>query len=133
MAFLGYRARRRRRAQHGRGGGGAHRRHPRPGRCRAHRLSSQPDLKTSQRPRPHGAAYWADNLRKPVLFSPAIQRLLENGHNIFLELSPHPILLPAIEQVLSHTHRDGQALPSLRREQKDRAVMLESLAALYVI
>jgi acyl transferase domain-containing protein len=44
------------------------------------------------------AAYWARNLREPVLFSAAVQRLLEDGHDIFLEISPHPILLSAMQQ-----------------------------------
>ena len=39
------------------------------------------------------ALYWARNLREPVLFSTAVQQLLEDGHDIFLEISPHPILL----------------------------------------
>ncbi|OYV68050.1 MAG: hypothetical protein B7Z74_08825, partial [Deltaproteobacteria bacterium 21-66-5] len=38
------------------------------------------------------ALYWARNMREPVLFSAAVQRLLEDGHDIFLEVSPHPIL-----------------------------------------
>jgi acyl transferase domain-containing protein len=28
-------------------------------------------------------AYWARNLREPVLFSTALQRLIEDGHEIF--------------------------------------------------
>ncbi|WP_437819492.1 type I polyketide synthase [Sorangium sp. So ce1078] len=80
-----------------------------------------------------GAAYWADNLRAPVLFSAAIERLAAEGCEIFVEISPHPILLPSIEQHLRHLGREGAAIPSLKREQDERASMLSGLGALYAL
>ncbi|WP_437760883.1 SDR family NAD(P)-dependent oxidoreductase [Sorangium sp. So ce1389] len=80
---------------------------------------------------PLDATYWMRNLREPVLFSAAVQRALADGHDLFIEMSPHPILLPAIEQILVHVGRSGLALPSLRREQDERAEVLASLGALH--
>ena len=40
-----------------------------------------------------GTGYWMRNLREPVLFSDAVQALIRDGHDIFVEVSPHPILL----------------------------------------
>ena len=77
------------------------------------------------------ALYWARNMREPVLFSTAVQRLLEDGHDIFLEISPHPILLSAMQQGIHHLGQEGAVLPSLRREEDERTVMLGSLGALY--
>ncbi|WP_338866153.1 type I polyketide synthase [Myxococcus stipitatus] len=77
------------------------------------------------------ASYWVRNLREPVLFSTSVARLIEEGHTVFVELSPHPILLPAIERCLQHANREGLLLASLRREEAERSVMLESLGALY--
>ncbi|HTN83970.1 MAG TPA: acyltransferase domain-containing protein, partial [Sorangium sp.] len=77
------------------------------------------------------AGYWARNLRAPVLFSQAVERLLEGGHALFVEMSPHPVLLPAVEEGLRHGGHEGAAVPSLRREQGSRRVLLESLAALH--
>ncbi len=77
------------------------------------------------------AKYWALNLRRPVLFSPVVQRLLADGHDIFVEISPHPVLLSAIEDGLRHAAREGTVLPSLRREEEEGAVTLGSLGALY--
>jgi myxalamid-type polyketide synthase MxaD len=80
-----------------------------------------------------GALYWTRNLREPVLFSTAVQRLLEDGHDIFLEISPHPILLSAIQQGFHHYAQEGAVLPSLRREEEEHTVMLGSLGALYTL
>jgi myxalamid-type polyketide synthase MxaE and MxaD len=76
------------------------------------------------------AGYWVRNLRDPVHLSHAITRLHQGGHTLFLELSPHPILLAAVEQTVK-ADPSARALPSLRREQPERAGLLESLAALY--
>src|ERR1019366_163184 len=79
------------------------------------------------------ALYWVRNLREPVLFSTAVQRLLEDGHDIFLEISPHPILLSSIQQGFNHSGQGGAVLPSLRREEEEHTVMLGSLGALYTL
>ncbi|UQA57020.1 type I polyketide synthase [Polyangium aurulentum] len=79
------------------------------------------------------ADYWARNLRAPVRFSTAVQKLLESGQDIFVEISPHPILLPSIEETFRHAGREGAALPSLRSEGGERDAMLNSLGALYAL
>jgi acyl transferase domain-containing protein/acyl carrier protein len=79
------------------------------------------------------ALYWARNLREPVLFSTAVQQLLEGGHDIFLEISAHPILLSSIQQGFHHLGHEGAVLPSLRREEEERTVMLGSLGTLYTL
>ena len=75
--------------------------------------------------------YWVRNLRETVRFSPAIQHLLSEGHDIFLEISPHPILLSAIKQGMNHLGMEGTVLPSLGRDKPEPAVMQGSLGALY--
>jgi myxalamid-type polyketide synthase MxaD len=77
--------------------------------------------------------YWARNMRQPVLFSTAVQRLVEDGHDIFLEISPHPTLLSAMQQGFHHFGQEGAVLPSLRREEDEHAVLLGSLGALYTL
>ena len=80
------------------------------------------------------AAYWVNNLREPVQFGRAVEQLMKAGHSLFIEMSPHPILLPAVEQAFGQNVEIGNGIvvPSLRRERLERAVMLESLGALYV-
>jgi acyl transferase domain-containing protein len=75
--------------------------------------------------------YWTRNLREPVLFSDAVHRLIEDGHDIFLEISPHPILLSSVQQAFSHSGRQGAVFPSMRREEEGHPVMLGSLGGLY--
>jgi tyrocidine synthetase III len=77
------------------------------------------------------AAYWADNLRSPVLFSTAIQRLVREGHTLFIEISPHPVLRSALEENLLHSETDGVVLPSLWRAKDDLRTLFDSLCALY--
>jgi acyl transferase domain-containing protein/surfactin synthase thioesterase subunit len=77
------------------------------------------------------AAYWACNIREPVQFATAIEHLLDSKHNLFVELSPHPILGLYISQYLRDRPQDGVVLPSLRRQESERLVMLGSLGSLY--
>ncbi len=83
-----------------------------------------------------GPAYWADNLRRPVRFAGAVEQLRAAGHRLFVEISPHPVLLPDVEQMLAGDGAGadgaGAAVPSLRRGQPERTTMLGSLGALYV-
>ena len=79
------------------------------------------------------ARYWARNLREPVLFSRVIGALLEEGFDTFIELSPHPILLPSIQQDLpiAGSTRRRTLLPSLRRAESGPERMLDTLATLH--
>ncbi|MCM3885755.1 type I polyketide synthase, partial [Frankia sp. R82] len=74
------------------------------------------------------AGYWVRNLRRPVLFEPVVRRLLERDHQMFIEVSPHPVLVVGIEQTAeaagafdSALERDGTrdvvTLGSLRRDE----------------
>jgi acyl transferase domain-containing protein len=78
------------------------------------------------------AAYWYRNLREPVRFAETLAGLAEEGYETFLEISPHPILLTAIEQVYEHLGEPALLLPSLHRDEDERLSLLRSLAALHV-
>ena len=77
------------------------------------------------------AEYWVDNLRQMVRFSAAVQAALEDGHRVFVELSPHPLLTRAIEQVAQSIETPVAALAGLRREQPLRSGLLGNLADLH--
>ncbi|MCP3097313.1 SDR family NAD(P)-dependent oxidoreductase [Myxococcus sp. K15C18031901] len=77
------------------------------------------------------AAHWGSNLRLPVRFEAASRTLLASEHRVFVEVSPHPVLLPALEQTVRATDTEGLYLASLRRGEDERQTMLASLGALY--
>ncbi|MET9403906.1 type I polyketide synthase, partial [Kitasatospora sp. NPDC002965] len=73
---------------------------------------------------PPDTAYWYTNLRQPVLLAPALKTLHETGHTHYIETSPHPVLVPTIEETLD----TAVTLPTLRRDEGDRRRLLTSLA-----
>ena len=79
------------------------------------------------------AAYWVDNLREPVWFSTAIGNLLNDGHSLFVEIGPHPVLLGSIQQCLQPEHQEIRLLATLRREEPEQENLLGTLAALYTV
>ena len=62
--------------------------------------------------------YWVDNLRHTVRFSAAVQAALEDGYRVFAELSPHPLLVRAVEQNASARDVPVAALAGMRRGQE---------------
>ncbi len=64
------------------------------------------------------AWYWADNLRHTVRFAAAIQAALEDGHRVFAELAPHPLLTHAVEQTARSLDMPLAALAAMRRQQE---------------
>ncbi|MGW0337529.1 SDR family NAD(P)-dependent oxidoreductase [Streptomyces sp. NPDC003011] len=77
------------------------------------------------------ASYWYGNLRSPVLFARAVERLTDAGHTVFLEMSPHPVLAPAIEECLDAADTDGRALGTLRRGEGGEPRFRQALAEAY--
>ena len=73
------------------------------------------------------AGYWWHNLRQPVLFYDAVRELDSDGHGLFIEISPHPVLGGAVQQALP----EARVFASMRRDEDGQAVMLESLAGVY--
>jgi acyl transferase domain-containing protein len=78
------------------------------------------------------AHHWVRNLCDPALFSMAIDHLLQAGFRIFVEVSPHPLALHAVESNLRRSGLHGVVLPSLRRDEDEHEVMLDTLGALHV-
>lgn len=77
------------------------------------------------------AAYWCANLRQPVRFADAVRALSAQGFGLFVECSPHPVLLAAIEETLEDRD-DLCAVGSLRRDEGGLERFLLSLGAAWV-
>ncbi|MFJ3811647.1 acyltransferase domain-containing protein [Streptomyces sp. NPDC090073] len=77
--------------------------------------------------------YWAANLRQPVRFADAVASAVHDGHQVFVELSPHPTLSHALSQNLRALDvRDPLVLGSMRRDTDDAQTFRAALAALAV-
>ncbi len=74
-----------------------------------------------------GAEYWATNLRQPVLFCSAIRSLSDDGVTIFVELGPHPVLLPSIQQTVP----TAITLACGRKDEAQETTLLTVLAGLW--
>ncbi|SEP53570.1 type I polyketide synthase [Amycolatopsis saalfeldensis] len=82
------------------------------------------------------AAYWYENLRRPVHFEHAVSRLLDDGHGVFIECSAHPVLAAAVEQT-AENHADDRARDvvvtgTLRRGRGGLKRFLTSVAEVHV-
>ncbi|MEU5575168.1 type I polyketide synthase [Streptomyces coeruleorubidus] len=86
-------------------------------------------------PREHpafDAAYWSDNLRRVVRFADAVQAAAEDGHRLFLEIGPHPVLAQPVQATLAaHGHSDTAVVPSLLRDTDDALAFHTHVAALH--
>ncbi|WP_419998927.1 type I polyketide synthase [Streptomyces boninensis] len=76
------------------------------------------------------AGYWYASLREPVEFDRAVRVLGEAGHGVFVEASPHPVLVQAIADSLED--RDPIAVGSLRRDDGGTERLLASFAEAFV-
>ncbi|MGE2834988.1 beta-ketoacyl synthase N-terminal-like domain-containing protein [Mycobacterium sp. SMC-4] len=83
-----------------------------------------------------GPQYWATNLRGRVRFAEAVQAAAEDGHRLFLEVSPHPVVAHSVAETMGHLGHDQGAdsyavVPVLRRDQPERRAVGAALGALY--
>jgi acyl transferase domain-containing protein/acyl carrier protein len=79
------------------------------------------------------ATYWYSSLRDTVQFEQATRTLLDHGHRVFVETSPHPVVVPAIEAT-AETEGDGEVavVGSLRRDDGGPGRLVLSLAEAHV-
>ncbi|MCK4897144.1 MAG: type I polyketide synthase, partial [Anaerolineales bacterium] len=77
----------------------------------------------------NNARYWRRNIREAVLFSDAMNTLIENSCKIFIETGPAPTLLSMGRKCVPKDA--GLWLPSLRPKREDWQQMLDSLGELY--
>ncbi|KAA1247239.1 acyltransferase domain-containing protein, partial [Mycobacterium simiae] len=80
-------------------------------------------------------AYWYRNLREPVQFALATQRLLEQGCRTFIEMGPHPMLGMSIQETVAAYAESATTvavLGSLRRDEGDMRRFVTALGEAHV-
>ncbi|GAA2704221.1 type I polyketide synthase [Actinoplanes palleronii] len=79
------------------------------------------------------ASYWFRNLREPVRFETTVQRLREDRHGAFIEVSPHPLLTVNIREMLDAAgDENGVVVGTLRRRDGGPARFYRSVAEAFV-
>lgn len=91
------------------------------------------------------SGYWVANLRQPVRFEQAVRAAAEDGHRVFVEVSPHPTQLHPLTDTLTHAlggagtgdgpgsvTGDFLVVPTLHRDTDDALAFRSSLASLLV-
>ena len=77
------------------------------------------------------AQYWCDNVRQPVYFEKAINNLLEAGHELFLEVGPHPVLSGYIKESILKSQHNGVCFSTLKRKEPEMERLSEAVSTLW--
>jgi len=79
----------------------------------------------------YDAEYWCDNIREPVYFAKAMAQLLRDGHRLFLEIGPHPVLSTAIGECCSENKITARNVATMKRGVPEQLTFKLGLAGLY--
>ncbi|MDA9818209.1 SDR family NAD(P)-dependent oxidoreductase [Flavobacteriaceae bacterium] len=63
--------------------------------------------------------YWYDNVRQTVYFTSAIEAMISDDFDCFIEIAPHPVLGGGINDLLLQNKKEGNVISSLSRKIKD--------------
>ncbi|MFB9467098.1 beta-ketoacyl synthase N-terminal-like domain-containing protein, partial [Streptomyces cinereospinus] len=75
--------------------------------------------------------YWVRHVREPVRFADGVRTLHSEGVTTYLELSPSPVLAPAVGTCLDGEERRPVVVTTLQRDRADALGAATALAALY--
>ncbi|MFD7669245.1 type I polyketide synthase [Streptomyces sp. NPDC059788] len=78
------------------------------------------------------AEYWYRNMREPVRFQPAVERIVEDEHRVFIEVSPHAVLTLGVQETVETVTGDALVLGTLRRRSGNLEQFLSSVAQAHV-
>jgi len=76
-------------------------------------------------------SYWYRNVRETVSFVSAIEALINDGFDTFIELGPHPIHALGINELLEAKQKAGIIVPSIRRKEEEKRTFLSSVGKLH--
>lgn len=79
------------------------------------------------------ANYWWRNVREPVAFGAAVSTAINAGCNLFIEISPRPILLGYVQETARQTAAAVAAIPTLSRPGSDGGIDPVQAAALRAV
>lgn len=77
------------------------------------------------------ASYWSRNLRELVMFEQAIAETQEQDYNLYIELSAHPVLSPALTENLKLQGKKTILVASMRRGEIEQDLLLRAVGKVY--
>ncbi|MEU5929966.1 SDR family NAD(P)-dependent oxidoreductase [Streptomyces antimycoticus] len=78
------------------------------------------------------AEYWFRNLRQTVELESTTRTLLDEGHSVFIEVSPHPVLTLPVQQTVEAAESRAVVVGTLRRDEGGTERFLTSAAEVHV-
>ncbi|MFJ5999385.1 SDR family NAD(P)-dependent oxidoreductase [Streptomyces sp. NPDC092370] len=80
------------------------------------------------------AEYWCANVRRPVRFQQAVAAAAADGHDLFLEISPHPVALVPLGETVqaAATTPEASVVWTLRRNGDEAVDLRAALARLHL-
>ncbi|MGW2621076.1 SDR family NAD(P)-dependent oxidoreductase [Streptomyces sp. NPDC001500] len=78
------------------------------------------------------ARYWLRNMRETVVFESAVRATLDEGHRTLLEVSPHPVVVMAVQEIIDAAGVSAHVSGTVRRDDAGAGRLLTSLAEAFV-
>ncbi|BBC29269.1 hypothetical protein SGFS_005630 [Streptomyces graminofaciens] len=79
-----------------------------------------------------GGDYWYRNLREPVRFQETAEALIGDGHDIFVECGPQPVLTVGLQEIAERARARAEFLAGLRRDEGGMRRFVGALGEAYV-
>ncbi|HEY8982803.1 MAG TPA: SDR family NAD(P)-dependent oxidoreductase, partial [Streptomyces sp.] len=79
------------------------------------------------------ADHWYRNLRHTVRFEETTRALLNDGHTLFIEVSPHPVLTHALQDTVDDAEATAAVTGTLRRDTDGPRRFTEALAQAHAL
>lgn len=79
----------------------------------------------------YGAKYWPLNVRQSVEFATAVESLLNDGYNTFVEVGPHPVLSSSLRDCIKAAGKECRIIHTLRRNQPETSNLERAVMAVH--
>jgi acyl transferase domain-containing protein/acyl carrier protein len=79
----------------------------------------------------YDAEYWCDNVRNPVYFADAISAMIEDGHTLFVEVGPHPVLRRSLEEIAAARGAEIRTVSTLWMNRPETRALRHAICDIY--
>lgn len=77
------------------------------------------------------AEYWCRNVREPVHFAATVERILDDGYRVFVEVGPRPALSSYLKEAMLRRNVTGKIVSSLTAKDPEPLAIVQAVARLY--